>query len=236
MRRQKVTFRRAEEAAKGLLGLLAPLGEALFPSRGGCPSCGREAQWMESLPGSGALCLECRRALMGLFRWEGGPKGKGPFNGGPCIRGRLVQCGSLSPGLDSALEKGGATILGQAALAMASIMPLDAYFSVEGVYAQAGPSSGAGARLSPFARALASACEADFLGIVPSRGAPAAVLQGSASGRRGKAMAPGCALVVMQGGFSRQAEEEAASRLTGTKRIICAYMGIFSQGGGATVI
>lgn len=236
MRKRKVILIRAERAAKSLIRLLDPLGEALFPSRGACPSCGREALWIDCLPGRGALCLKCRRAMMELFRWEDGPLGNACSGKGARTRGRISQCAALPPLLSIAIREGGPVIIGQAASAIASLMPFDAYFAVEGVYAQAGHPGGMSARLSPYARALAAACEADFLGIVPTVGVPLEDLAGSAYSMVRNARASGTALVVMQAGASRQGEEEMASRIPGTGRIIYAYLSALWQDGAAPVI
>lgn len=236
MLQPKVTLQRAKQASEALLRALSPLADALFPVRGNCPSCGREALWAEVVPGQFALCLKCRRALMEIFRWEEASYGKEARNGCTRIRGRVVQCAGLSSALASALASGGSMALGQAASAIASLIPLQHYFSIEGVYADAGGARGTSARLSPYARALASACEADFLGIISAGARTEDAFPYPVHGGRAEAKAPFCALVAMQGESSPQEEERIASRLSGTKWVICAYVGALWQEGREAVI
>ena len=173
---------------------------------------------------------------MELFRWEEGPTGKEAPDSLARIRGRIVQCAVLPLKLACALGSGGAAAQGQAASAIASLIPFGAYIALEGVYAHAEGPAGTGARLSPYARALALACEAEFLGVLPARGMPEDPFASPWLGGDAARRPPSCALVVMQGEASRQAEQEAALRLATARWIICAYVGSLCQRGSSMVI
>ncbi len=216
--------------------MLGLLGEALFPSRGSCPSCGREALWIECLPAPAALCLRCRRLLAGLFKWEEEPV-RGYIHGDlPQLRGRIVQCSAIPQGLASALSSGGTAMMAQAASAIASHIPLPAYFAIERIYADAGESFTAAGRLSPLARAFAYACEAEFIGVVSAQAVMFPPFTGHSGKTRGIRRPPGYVLVVMQGAPQQQAEEMLASKLSGSNRIICAYAGAVCQAGREAVV
>ena len=235
MQRARAILQRASKAAGDLSAALGPLSSALSSARGSCPSCGKEALWVEGLPGPAALCLTCRRAFIELYRWEGGSLRPGAHGGLPRVRGRIVQRAAIPSGLASALCLGGAGMMAQAASAIASMIPLSAYMAVEGVYADAGETHES-LRLSPLARAFATASAAAFLGVASGQAGMDLASRSHSYMIRAARRPPRFALVVMQGETSLQAEERLAKRLPATSWFICAYVGRICQGGRGMVI